>query len=341
MQKIILVTGGNGYIGSWVVRELLENGYRVRVPVRSLAQTDKYKHMSNLPGSSNLLEFFEADLLVDGSFDNAAEGAHAIIHMASPFTLRFRNPLTDLVEPAVKGTRNVLNAASKSSTVKRVVFTSSVAAVHGDNIDMHELGLTEFTEDNFNKTSSLWHQPYSFSKVEAEREAWMIYKSQQKWNLVVINPALVMGPSLAKKSNSESLQIMNDLLSGKYRLGAPELFFGFVDVRDVAHAHVLAMENETLNGRFIIAERIASIMDLVKVINQNFPRQFKLPKMVAPKFLLYLVSWMFGLSPKFVARNIGFRIAYNTSRSRRVLGLLYTPLEKTITDMVNQFKSNR
>lgn len=340
MDKIILVTGGTGYIGSWVVKELLEKGYRVRVPVRSLAKKEKYSHLQKLSNAHLLLELFEADLLVDGSFDKAAESADAIIHMASPFTLRFKDPQRDLVDPAVMGTRNVLNAANRSSTVTRVVLTSSVAAVHGDNIDMQEQGLTEFTEEHFNTTSSLKHQPYSFSKVQAEKEAWRIHSAQSRWSLVVVNPALVLGPSLAGESNSESLQIMKDLLSGKYRFGAPNLYFGFVDVRNVAKAHVLALENLTASGRYIVAERVANFMELVAIIKRNYPGQYKLPKMVAPKMLLYMVSPLFGLSPRFVARNVEHRIAFNTTRSRQELGLVYTPLEQTVVDMVKWFRGN-
>jgi len=206
MIKTILVTGGTGYIGSWVVKELLEKGYRVRVPVRAFSKKEKYQHLLGLPNSGSLLEPFEADLLIDGTFDSAAEGADAIIHMASPFILRFKDPQRDLVDPAVKGTRNVLGAANKSSTVKRVVLTSSVAAVHGDNIDLKEQGLSEFTEEHFNNTSSLKHQPYSFSKVQAEREAWRINAEQSKWKLGVINLALVLGLSLAGNSNSETFK---------------------------------------------------------------------------------------------------------------------------------------
>lgn len=340
MSKIILVTGGTGFIGSWVVKELLEKGYRVRVPVRSLKRAEKYQHLKDLSNSDSLLELFEADLLYEGSYDSAAEGADAIIHMASPFTLRFKDPQRDLVDPAVQGTRNVLAAANKSTTVKRVVLTSSVAAVHGDNIDMMEQGLTEFTEEHFNTTSSLKHQPYSFSKVEAEKEAWRIHSQQTKWDLVVINPALVLGPTLTLNSNSESLQIIMDLLSGKYRFGVPELYFGFVDVRDVAKAHVLALEKPNAKGRYIIAERVSNFMELVSIINNNFPGRFKLPKMVAPKWLLYFFGPLFGLSTRFVARNVGYRIAFNTSRSRQELGLEYTPFEHTIVEMVNQFKKN-
>ncbi|HDP76299.1 MAG TPA: hypothetical protein ENN49_10645 [Bacteroidales bacterium] len=133
---------------------------------------------------------------------------------------------------------------------------------------------------------------------------------------------------------------MKDLLSGKYRFGAPNLYFGFVDERDVAKAHVLALESASASGRFIVAERVSNFMELVAIIENKFPGQFKLPKMLAPKWLLYLVSPLFDLAPRFVARNVGHRVAFNTNRSRQGLGLGYTHFEHTVVEMMNQFKKN-
>ena len=249
MNKTVLITGGTGYIGSWVTKMLLEKGYTIRLTVRDKHKKNKYQHLIDIEHKTDgQLEFWEADLLTEGAFDEPAEGCSAIIHMASPFTLQFKDAQKELIDPALNGTRNVLNAAIKSSTVKKVVLTSSVAAVHGDNIDMKESGLSEFTEEHFNYSSTVKHQPYSYSKVLAEKEAWKISESQDKWNLVVINPAFVMGPSLTKTSNSGSLDFMKEMLTGKYYMGAPNLMFGFVDVRDVAKAHILALENEKAAG---------------------------------------------------------------------------------------------
>ncbi len=189
----------------------------------------------NTPGS---LESFEADLLKEGSFDEAARNCQAVIHMASPFILQTKNPVKELIEPAVLGTKNVLTAAKRSDTVKKVVLTSSVAAVYGDKIDLKEQGLTEFTEKQFNNSSMPRHQPYSYSKVMAEREAWKIAEEQDQWKLVVINPAFVMGPPLFFKLDSESIRFFKDIIGGKLIFGVPRLKFGFVDVRDVAKAHV-------------------------------------------------------------------------------------------------------
>ena len=335
MNKTILVTGGTGYVGSWVTKLLLEKGYTVRLTVRDKSKTSNYQHLVAIENESpGKLEIWEANLLDEGSFDKPAEGCSRIIHMASPFTLRFKNAQKDLIDPALKGTKNVLNAASKSSSVKKVVLTSSVAAVHGDNKDMKELGINEFTEEQFNGSSSLSHQPYSYSKVVAEKEAWKLANIQNQWKLVVINPSFVMGPSLTKTSDSESLNFMKEMLSGKYYMGAPNLMLGYVDVRDVAKAHLLALESENAEGRYILAERTIGVFDLSRLIKNIYGNKFKLPLMKSPKFILYLVGWMYGLTTKFISRNVGYDIVLNASKSKEQLGLTYIPLEKTIEDMV-------
>ncbi|PLX23623.1 MAG: diaminohydroxyphosphoribosylaminopyrimidine deaminase [Salinivirgaceae bacterium] len=342
MEKTILVTGGTGYIGAWVTKKLLEKGYIVRLAVRDKSRTDKYQYLQDISEKNEgKLELWEADLLKMGSYDAAAQGAEAIIHMASPFTLRFKDPIKDLIEPAVNGTKNVLEAANKSESVKRVVLTSSVAAVHGDTIDMTESGLSEFTEEHFNYSSSPKHQPYSYSKVAAEKAAWDIAKNQANWELVVINPSFVMGPSLSKTSDSESINFMKDMLSGKFKSGAPDLQFGFVDVRDVADAHILALENEDAEGRHILAERTAGVLDVVNIIRNEFGEKYKLPKKHAPKFVLMLMGWMFGISRKFVKNNVGYPLKLNTTKSIEKLKLKYMPLEQTLKDMVLQMEENK
>jgi len=194
MVKTVMVTGGTGYIGSWIVKDLLDRGYIVRMTVRDKSNRSKYEQLVLMAEKSKgKLEIWEANLLKEGSFDEAAKGADAIIHVASPFTLKFKNAQKELLDPALRGARNVLNAASKSGTVKKVVLTSSVAAIYGDSSDMQELGLDEFTEEHFNTTSSAQHQPYSFSKTIAEKEAWKLFKQQNFWKLVVVNPSFVIG----------------------------------------------------------------------------------------------------------------------------------------------------
>ncbi|MFW5757661.1 MAG: SDR family oxidoreductase [Bacteroidota bacterium] len=339
-NKTVLVTGGTGYIGSWVVKELLEKSYTVRMTVRDKTRKDKIAHFDPIVEKADgKLELWEANLLTEGSFDDAAKGCDAVMHIASPFTLRFKNPQKDLIDPALLGTRNVLNAATRSGTVKKVILTSSVAAVLGDNIDMKKQGLSQLTEENFNISSTPTHQPYSFSKIAAEKEAWKISENQNQWKLIVLNPSFVLGPSLTAASDSESMNFMKDLLKGKFFLGAPSLMFGFVDVRDVAHAHILALENENASGRHILAERTLTIMGLSKILKRRYGKKYLLPLFTAPKALLILMGGLFGVTPKFVKRNVGYPIRLNTRKSKESLGVEYTNLELTLRDMVEQMQN--
>jgi len=338
MGKIVLVTGGTGYIGSWIVKYLLERKYSVRITVRDKSKTKKFQHLLDIAEKENGdISVWKGDLLKPGSFDEAAQGADAIIHAASPFTLRIKDPYHDLIDPALKGTQNVLNAATKSGTVKRIVLTSSVAAIYGDNVDMAEQGLSEFTEDHFNSTSSAKHQPYSYSKLVAEKEAWRIAGDQKQWKLLVINPAFVVGPSLADTSDSESINFMKNVLKGKFFFGAPDLTFGYVDVRDVALAHILALENEAAEGRHILSERTLNFMGVADSVRRCFGnKKYRLPIMRAPKIFLYSIGGLFNVTPKFVKRNIGHTLKLNSTKSKVKLGLKYREFDDTIRDMVDK-----
>lgn len=337
MSQTILVTGATGYIGSWIVKNLLTAGYHVRITVRDKSNTRKYTLLQEAAAESQgALAVYEADLLKPGSFNEAATGSDVIIHVASPFTLRFKDPLKELIDPAIQGTENVLAAASTTTTVKKVVLTSSVVAVHGDNIDMQEKGLSEFTENDFNDTSSPTHQPYPYAKVKAELTAWDIAEQQEQWQLVVMNPGFVMGPPLSADTNSESIQFMKDMLKGKFLSGAPHLEFGFVDVRDVARAHILALEKENANGRHILVERVMDFMSFAKIIKTMYPGKYPLPFMNSPKLILYMFGWAFGVTTKFITRNIGYHIKFNNTKSKEELGLVYLPLETTVKDMIER-----
>lgn len=339
MSKTILVTGSTGYVGTWVVKYLLEDGYHVRIAVRDKSKSEKYAFIQKIADeTAGEIEVFEADLLKAGSYNEAASGCDAIIHLASPFTLRFKDPVKELIVPALEGTKNVLAAATASATVKKVVLTSSVVSVYGDNIDMQEKGLQELTEDDFNESSTETHQPYSYSKVKAELAAWDIAKQQSQWELVVINPAFVMGPPLTTNTNSESIQFMKDILRGKFITGAPYLEIAFVDVRDAARAHILALEKEDAKGRYIIAERVIDFMSFTQLIKSLYPGKYPLPLMKTPKFMLYLVGWAFGLTTKYISRNVGYRFKINNSKSKEDLKLVYSPFEATIKDMIEAMK---
>jgi len=339
MQQTVLLTGGTGYIGSWICKYLLEAGDTVRVTVRNKSQTDKYAHLKALEtGTNGTIEFWEADLLKSGSYDEAAKGCSVIFHIASPFLLTVKDPQKELIDPALIGTRNVLEAANRSGTVKKVVLTSSVVAIYGDAKDMADQGLTAFTEAQWNTTSSLQHQPYAYSKTLAEQAAWEIARAQNQWQLAVINPGFVMGPSLTQNSASESLTLMKDYLKGKFATGVPDISFGLVDVRDVAKAHVLAAQNPQAEGRTILVNTSMTMLQLGQLIKKVSGQMFGLPFMTAPKWLLSKIGFLFGVTPEYIEKNAGYPLVFDNSKSKQALGVQYRNIEETIGDMVKQIK---
>lgn len=334
----VLVTGASGYIASWIVRYLLEEGRTVHATVRDPSKKSSVGHLEAIAAEApGKLKFFKAELLEQGSYDAAAQGCELVMHTASPFIIGgFTDANEALVRPAVEGTRNVLETCNRTASVKRVVLTTSIAAVFGDNQDLRRIPGGVFNEEHWNTSSSVDHQPYSYSKVAAEREAWKMAKAQTRWDLVCINPAFVLGPSLTKVSASTSIETIQNLGSGKLRTGVPKLMFSLVDVRDVARAHILAGDTPAANGRHIIAAREASLLDMAKMLAPKFPK-YPFPKMEIPK----AAAWLFGpltagISRKFVTTNVGWPLKLDNARSKRELGLQYRPVEVTLTEHFQQ-----
>ncbi len=336
-SKPVLVTGGSGYIASWLVRYLLEDGLTVHATVRDPDNQKKVGHLlrmgEELPGT---LKLFRADLLSDGAFDAPMRDCELVFHTASPFLIRVKDPQKELVDPALQGTRNVLEAVERTGSVKRVVLTTSVAAIYGDNADMAEAGLDQFTEAQWNTTSSLTHQPYSYSKKVAEEEAWKIANAQDRWDLVCINPALVLGPSLSNASDSTSLTTIKQLVDGSMKPGAPALTMGIVDVRDVALAHKKAGFTPTAKGRHITVSRTASMLELANMIRDRFGDQYPLPKREVPKFLVWLAGPTQGVTRAFVSRNVGHPLRFDNSYTCKDLDMTFRPVEETMADHFQQ-----
>ena len=194
--KPILVTGANGYVASWLVKKLLDEGLTVHAAGRNIENEEKFNHLKEMAkGTGGSIVFFESDLLKPGSYQKAMEGCELVYHTASPFTSNYKNAQKELIDPAVKGTENVLNSANATESVKRVVITSSCAAIYTDAIDSVNAPGGKLTEEICNTTASLDYQPYSYSKTLAEKKAWEMVDEQQRWDLVAINMSLVLGPA--------------------------------------------------------------------------------------------------------------------------------------------------
>lgn len=334
----VLVTGAGGYVASWLVKYLLDAGHTVHGTVRDPAKKAGLEHLHALAARhGERLQLFKADLLDPGSFDAAMQGCELVMHTASPFVISgFKDANEALVRPALEGTRNVLESANRTASVRRVVLTSSVVSIFGDNIDARNVPGGVFTEEHWNTTSSVEHQPYPYSKVVAEREAWAIRERQSRWDLVTINPGLVLGPSLTRASASSSLAVMKQLVDGTMFLGAPPLPMGVVDVRDVATAHIKAGFTPAARGRYAISAAETTPLAMGTILRQQFGNKYLFPWFEAPKFVVWLIAPLVGLTRRFVSLNVGHPVRFDTGRSRRELGLEYRPLEQTVCDHFQQ-----
>jgi len=329
-----LVTGATGYVAGWIVKYLLEAGVTVHATVRDPQDTAKLRFLNEIAENSpGELRFFKADLLEEGAFGPAMQGVGTVFHTASPFTSDFTDAQKQLIDPALLGTRNVLVQATNEPSVKRVVVTSSCAAIYTDAADCAKAPGGVLTEAVWNSTASLAYQPYSYSKTVAEQEAWRIAKSQSAWDLVTINPCLVMGPAIGGKPTSESFAIMQRVGGGDFKSGAPRIAMGMVDVRDVAEAHIAAAYTPEASGRHITCGHSTDVLSAMMLLAPKYGADYPLPKRALPKWLVWLVAPMVGLERAFIAGNVNIAFKADNGKSKRDLGLSYRPLQETLEDM--------
>ncbi|MEH6497058.1 MAG: NAD-dependent epimerase/dehydratase family protein [Pseudomonas marincola] len=333
-QHPVMVTGATGYVAGWIVKELLEAGCIVHAPVRDPDNAEKLAHLNAIAvASKGKIKFFKADLMEPGSYAAAMKGCGTVFHTASPFTLDVKNPQIELIDPALNGTKNVLDSVNSSKSVKRVALTSSCAAIYADAKDCASAPDGMLTEDIWNTTASLEHQPYSYSKTVAEKAAWEIANAQDRWDLVTINPSFVMGPPIGGKPTSESFNFMQQLGDGAYKTGAPRFGIGVVDVRDVAKAHMAAAFIPRANGRHITSGHATDIFEMFNVLKDQFGKDYGIPKSAAPKFLVWLIGPFMGIDRKVVSNNVNHVWKADTSKSINELGISYHPLKQTMEDM--------
>nr|AGS10091.1 cinnamoyl CoA reductase [Paspalum dilatatum] len=260
--QTVCVTGAAGYIASWLVKLLLEKGYTVKGTVRN-PDDPKNAHLKALEGAAERLILCKADLLDYDAICRAVQGCHGVFHTASPVT----DDPEQMVEPAVRGTEYVISAAAEAGTVRRVVFTSSIGAVTMDPNRGPDVVVDEscWSDLEFCKKTRNW---YCYGKAVAEQAAWDAARHRGV-DLVVVNPVLVVGPLLQPTVNASIGHVL------KYLDGSARTFANavqaYVDVRDVADAHVRVFESPRAAGRHLCAERVLHREDVVRILAKLFP----------------------------------------------------------------------
>ena len=327
MEKV-LVTGATGYIGLHCIHQLLNQGYAVNGSVRSPERKDEiFEALKNQNTPTENLSIFTFDLNDDEGWDQGMDGCDYLLHVASPIALENHNE-DFFVKPAVAGVKRAMKFAKKHN-VKKVVLTSSVAAIF------------ETLESKSYYDESDWSDPdnpaishYAKSKTLAEKTAWEFVENENHpFELTVINPALVIGPSLSGDLGESNKAIVM-VATGKMPVAVP-LQFGYVDVRDVATAHILAMQNPASNGeRFALAEKDLWYKDVAKVLKGNgFD---KAPTFGVPVWLAKILA-NFSKELKITLPYLGrLRSVKNTSKAKDILGWNPRPAEESIVEIAQQ-----
>ncbi|KAK9812546.1 hypothetical protein WJX73_007871 [Symbiochloris irregularis] len=268
MAYTAVVTGASGYLGGEVIHQLLAKGYNVRGTVTNVEDRRKTAPLlalrRALPGKLTLTE---ADLFEPGSFDDVVKGADFVYHTASNVIFDSPNPERDLIDPAVKGTDNVLRSVAKNrKTVKRAILSSSVAAMEKKIAGPKNGKL--YTEEDWNDEATIDKFPYHLSKTLAEQRAWELAE-QFKFDLVAINPVMMLGPVVSAYGTSNSIMEMKYALEGnQFKTLSNKL----CDIRDGARAHILAAEREDADGRYLVG--LKGTVDhryVTNILQKRFP----------------------------------------------------------------------
>ena len=316
-MSTVLVTGGSGFIGSHSILQLLAAGHQVRTTVRSAKREGDVRALLKVGGAepSERLSFAVADLESDVGWADAVAGCDYVLHVASPFPATIPKDENELIAPAREGALRVLRA-SRSAGVKRVVLTSSFAAV-GYGAESQKAPFDEKSWTDANADIA----PYVKSKTLAERAAWdFIAKEGGELELSVVNPVGVFGPVLGA-DYSTSILLVQRLMDGQMP-GCPKIYFGVVDVRDVADLHIRAMTDPAAKGeRFLsVAGDFMSILEIARVLKSRLGESAKrVPTFQLPNWLVRLAA-VRDPAVRQILPELGKAKNATSEKARRLLG---------------------
>ena len=327
----VLVTGATGFIASHTILALVEKGYEVRGTARSASKADALNAtLSTYAGKPIEIELVSADLMKDEGWAEAMEGVTYLQHLASPIPNNLPKDPNELIIPAKEGALRALKAA-KTAGVKRAVMTSSFAAIgygwgdsRPDVLDESQWSNPDNIKDN---------TAYTRSKAIAEKAAWDFIDGEGAGlELSVINPVAVLGPAMSADV-SASLELVTQPMMNKVP-AFPKLTFGIVDVRDVAAAHVAAMEKpEAAGERFIVGDRVLSFTDIGDVLRAAYPDR-KLPKGELPSWFVRMLT-LVNPTLKQIVPELGKHRGFTNEKSKSVLGIDYISAKDAILASTN------
>ena len=327
MNKVF-VSGGSGYIALHTIILLLQKNYFV---VTSVKDKDKIALIKKCLKKKNIdiskIEFYILDLLYDQGWEEALKGCEYVLHMASP-VIPGNVDMDLLVKPAVEGMTRCLNAAIKNKA-KKFVLTSSYAAIYGNSKN-------KFSDNDWTDLNRKDLMPYEISKTKSEMGMWEIVKnSKYQIDACSINPVLVLGPSISGIISMSNKQVLNRILRLPF---IPKISLPIVGVRDVANAHLMAMENKNSNGkRFLISEKTVDLIHIAKILKSN---NMNVSTLVVPNFIVRFLSF-FVLSLRAIVKRLNITEHLETKNAKSILGFYPNSVDLEIVESVHQIQSKK
>ena len=336
--QTVLVTGGSGYIGTWAIVALLQQGYKVRTTVRSLEREAAVRAViAQKVDPGDRLSFFAANLLSDEGWESAAECSQFILHIASPLPAgEYKGQ--DVIRPAREGTLRVLKAGAKAG-VKHIVITSSTVAAQPSLNAAKGIPTDEAVWTDTSGKPTTDFARYAQAKTLAERDAWdFVGGLSGQMTLSTILASSVQGPVLGKDF-SASVDLVARLLRGQVP-AIPRMGFSIVDVRDLVELHLRAMTRpEAAGKRFIAAGEFLWMADIAALLRLHLgSRAAKVTTRLAPDFLIRFAG-LFDSDARQITPLLGAKQEYSAARAEEILGWRTSPASEAIIDCANSLIS--
>ena len=330
---VTVVTGASGYIGSYIVANLLARGEMVRATVRNISDPERVDHLKNLEiAKGGGLEIIEMDLFDSDAVDLAIAGCSDVIHTAASVIVRSKNPQKKIVDPSVIGTRNVISAIEKSGCVERFVHTSSTAAIRPLNWNDGQTLTTESWADD----ATVEENPYGLAKASAEKivREWHENRPlEDRPRLVTIHPCMVFGPPMSPRHLRGSLSLLMTMIRREIPMALP-MQVSIVDVRDVAEAHVRALTQGEDKGRYLVVAGDMMMGEMAESLKENYPNR-KWKTRVAPYWLALIAAFFHPkVDVSWAKRHLRKRLYWDATPAENELGMTWRAPEKSVLETI-------
>lgn len=275
MKGPVVVTGASGYVGTWLVMRLMEEGYTVRATVRDPSNQKKTQPLLDLPGASQRLTLWKADLGEEGSFDEAIEGCTGVFHVATPMDFESKDPENEVIKPTVDGVLSIMKSCKKAGTVKRVIFTSSAGTVNVQEQLQPVYDESSWSDIEFCRRVKMTGWMYFVSKSLAEKAAWE-FARENGIHFISIIPTLVVGPFISSSMPPSMITALS-LITGNEAHYSIIKQVQLVHLDDLCIAHIFLFEHPEANGRYICSSDDTTIYELARMMKERYP-QYDIPQ---------------------------------------------------------------